>query len=107
MLQGFFYAPEKFFLSLNIKIIGDPIMTNANLRRAEIERNDEFYTPYDEIAKEMKLFTDLFKNKIIYLNCDNPKYSNFWKYFRDNFAKLKLKELIASYYDPAGGAPIS
>lgn len=78
-------------------------MTNTTLRSAQIERNDEFYTPYDEIAKEMKLFTDLFKNKIIYLNCDNPKYSNFWKYFRDNFVKLKLKELIASYYDPAGG----
>lgn len=41
-----------------------------------------------------------FKDKVIYCNCDNPKYSNFWKYFQQNFNTLGIKKLIATFYDP-------
>ena len=73
---------------------------NTNLNNAKREKNDEFYTLYKDIEKELKHYKEHFKNKIVYCNCDNPKKSNFWKYFYDNFNSLELKKLIATYYDP-------
>lgn len=72
---------------------------NTKLIRAKAIKNDEFYTLYEDIEKELKNYTDYFENKIIYCNCDNPKFSNFWKYFNDNFTKLKIKKLYATYFD--------
>ena len=67
---------------------------NTKLNRAKAIKNDEFYTLYEDIEKELKNYTDYFENKIIYCNCDNPKFSNFWKYFNDNFTKLKIKNYM-------------
>ena len=72
---------------------------NTKLNRAKAIKNDEFYTLYEDIEKELKNYTDYFENKIIYCNCDNPKFSNFWKYFNDNFTKFKLKKLYTTYLD--------
>ena len=58
---------------------------------------DEFYTRIQDIEKELTNY-DL-RGKTVYCNCDNPKFSNFWKYFHDNFKQLGLKHLIATYYD--------
>lgn len=60
-------------------------------------KGDEFYTRLIDIEKELSKFN--FKGKIVYCNCDNPKFSNFYKYFKDNFTKIGIKQLIATYYD--------
>ena len=63
-----------------------------NLRKAQDNPKDEFYTRLVDIEKELKNYKDKFKNKVIYCNCDNPEYSNFWKYFYNNFQLLLLDE---------------
>lgn len=70
-----------------------------------ITYKDEYYTLYEDIEKELQYYTKELTGKTIYCNCDNPKYSNFVKYFRNNFEGLELKELIASYrnLDGTGG----
>ena len=78
--------------------------TKATLDSAKYNKKDEFYTLYKDIDKELSLYTNHFKGKIVYCNCDNPKYSNFWKYFYNNFKRLHLKKLIATYYNPNGNA---
>lgn len=72
---------------------------NDNLSEARKNKNDEFYTQIEDIEKEMKHYVQYFKGKIIYMNCDNPTWSNFWKYFHLNFSALGLKKLISSHYD--------
>lgn len=71
---------------------------NSNLNLARKEKNDEFYTLLEDIERELKHYKDYFKDKIIYCNCDNPNYSNFWKYFYNNFRDFGLKKLISTYY---------
>lgn len=75
------------------------IKKNTKLLKAKANKNDEFYTLLEDIEKELKNYTEFFENKIIYCNCDNPKFSNFWKYFNDNFTKFKLKKLYTTYLD--------
>lgn len=70
--------------------------TSAKLSAAKNAANDEFYTDYDFIDNEMDKFKKHFENKIIYLNCDDPTISNFYKFFKDKFKELKLKQLICS-----------
>ena len=72
--------------------------TNSNLRKAAKVKNDEFFTPLNEIEKELVYYKDHFKNKIVYCNCDDPYRSNFVKYFALNFKFLGLKQLIATCY---------
>lgn len=75
-------------------------MNNRHLRDyqlGKIKNSDEFYTPYSEISFEMKHIKSYLKNKIIYLPCDDPTFSNFWKYFVNNFDNLRLKAIYASY----------
>ena len=71
---------------------------NKNLHQAKTAKNDEFYTQLTDIEKELKHYKHHFKDKIIYCNCDNPKQSNFWKYFHLNFNHFGLKKLIATHY---------
>ena len=71
---------------------------NSNLHHAKKAKNDEFYTLYKDIEKELEYYSSSLVGKRIYCPCDNPKYSNFYKYFKDNFHTLKLKSLQATYY---------
>lgn len=71
---------------------------NKALHKAQKAKNDEFYTSLSDIEKELDHYKSHFKDKVIYCNCDNPSVSNFWKYFRDNFEALEVKELIATYH---------
>lgn len=73
-------------------------MVNKNLIRAKKEKNDEFYTKFSDIENELIHYRKHFKGKIIFLNCDNPYESNFWKYFHLNFDFFGLKKLIATHY---------
>ena len=70
---------------------------NSNLHKAKKARNDEFYTQYEDIEKEIQNYN--LEEKKIYLNCDDYRYSNFVKYFKDNFNTLKISYLTASNYD--------
>ena len=72
--------------------------TNGNLHKAKQAKNDEFYTQLSDIEKELMHYKPHFKDKIVYCNCDDPEWSNFWKYFHLNFAHLGLKKLIATFY---------
>lgn len=54
---------------------------NTNLRQAQINKNDEFYTLYEDISNELRYYQPQLKDEIIYCNCDNPDFSNFYKFF--------------------------
>lgn len=72
-------------------------MTNNNLHKAKKAKNDEFYTLYSDVAKELVHYQQHFKGRIVYCNCDNPEMSAFWRYFHINFSAMGLKKLIATY----------
>lgn len=72
---------------------------NKHFQTAKANKNDEFYTQLYEIENELKCYSSYLKDKIVYCNCDSPKYSNFWKYFYDNFHVLELKGLVSTYLD--------
>lgn len=80
--------------------------TNTNLHRAKREKNDEFYTRYEDIANEVQHYKEHFKGKSVYCNCDDYRFSNFVKYFKDNFDALQLRYLTATNYDIGDGAYI-
>jgi hypothetical protein len=77
---------------------------NTSLGSAKNAKYDEFYTQYGDIEKEMNAYLDydseVFKDKTILLPCDDPEWSNFTKYFAQNFEKLGLKKLISTSYAP-------
>lgn len=71
---------------------------SKNLNNARRIKNDEFYTRFEDVEKELNHYEHHFKDKIVYCNCDTIK-SAFWIYFHLNFARLGLKKLISTYYD--------
>jgi len=80
-------------------------MANKNLTNAKKVKNDEFYTQYTDIQKEIEAYLeynpDAFRSKVVYCNCDDPFESNFFRYFVLNFNKLRLKQLITTSYKPS------
>ena len=72
---------------------------NKNLHKAKKEKNDEFYTQLSDIEKELKYYKQHFKDKVVYCNCDDHEYSEFYNYFHLNFEELGLKKLICTHYD--------
>lgn len=80
-------------------------MANSNLTNAKLAKNDEFYTQYPDIQKEIEAYLEFdpntFKDKIVYCNCDDPFESNFFRYFVLNFRRLGLKRLITTSYKPS------
>lgn len=79
---------------------------NSNLASAKRAKNDEFYTRYEDIEAEVMAYRKQFKDKIVYLPCDDPaeKKSEFWSFFVNNFDAFGLKKLIATHYDENGKA---
>lgn len=79
-------------------------MANTNLANAKNAKNDEFYTQYADIQKEMNAYLDydrnVFRGKTIFLPCDDPEWSNFTKYFAQHFEELGLRKLISTSYAP-------
>jgi hypothetical protein len=77
-------------------------MANSNLTNAKKAKNDEFYTQYHDIEKEINAYLDfnpdVFRGKTILLPCDDPEWSNFTKFFAQNFARFGLKKLISTSY---------
>lgn len=78
-----------------------PIQTMTN---AQNSKKDEFYTQYHEIEKEVSAYLeydlDIFKNKTLLLPCDDPEWSNFTKYFAQNFDRFGLKKIISTSFAP-------
>lgn len=74
-------------------------LKNTNLNEAKSVKNDEFYTQFEDIANELKHYTQHFQDKVVYCNCDNPTRSAFWRYFHINFEHFGLKKLISTHYD--------
>ncbi|MBO7316252.1 MAG: adenine-specific methyltransferase EcoRI family protein, partial [Paludibacteraceae bacterium] len=76
---------------------------NNALHAANRARQDEFYTQLSDIEKELRHYTEHFRGKVVFCNCDDPYESNFFKYFAMNFNHLGLKRLIATCYN---GSPV-
>lgn len=72
--------------------------SNTLLQKAKKSKSDEFYTQRCDIEKELQHYLPHFAGKTVFCNCDDPRISNFFKYFTDNFAELKLNKVIASCY---------
>ena len=79
-------------------------MQNKNLINAKKNKNDEFFTQLPDIENELRHYQNHFKNKVVFCNCDDPSFSNFWKYFHHNFNFLKLKKLISTHYSKEGSS---
>ena len=77
-------------------------MANDALLNAKKEKNDEFYTLYEYIQKEVNAYLeynpDVFKDKVVLCPCDDPEWSNFTRFFAQNFEMLVLKKLISTSY---------
>ena len=77
-------------------------MANTNLANAKTAKNDEFYTQYSDIQKEMNAYLeynpDVFRGKTVLLHCDDPEWRNFTKFFAQNFESFGLKKLISTSY---------
>ena len=73
---------------------------NANLNRAGRVKNDEHYTRREDIENELAHYASHFRGKVVYCNCDDPEWSEFWKFFQRNFKPWGLKRLIATHYEP-------
>lgn len=77
-------------------------MANSTLSNAKAAKKDEFYTMFYDIETEMEAYLDynpdVFRGKTVLLPCDDPEWSNFTKYFAQNFEELGLKKLISTSY---------
>ena len=75
---------------------------NSKLNEAKVAKNDEFYTQYDDIQNEINAYIeynpDVFRDKVVLLPCDDPEWSNFTKFFVNNFRAFGLKKLISTSY---------
>lgn len=72
--------------------------TNTYLQSAKNTKNDEFYTPFEEIERELVNYKDQFSDKVVLCNCDNPFESDFCRFFLYNFNKFNLRKLICTSY---------
>ena len=77
---------------------------NSHLTAAKAAKNDEFYTQWADIEREMNAYMeydpDVFRDKVILLPCDDPEWSNFAKFFALHFVEYGLKKLISTSYAP-------
>lgn len=71
------------------------------LQSGKEKKNDEFYTKLTDIEKELRYYKEQFHGKVIFCNCDDPWYSNFFKYFVLQFKTLWLKKLITTHFSSA------
>ena len=77
-------------------------MSNEKLRSADRNKNDEFFTLYEDIQREVNAYIEynpnVFKDKTVLLPCDDPEWSNFTRFFAQNFENLGLKKLISTSF---------
>ncbi|MBR1486294.1 MAG: adenine-specific methyltransferase EcoRI family protein [Synergistaceae bacterium] len=77
-------------------------MGNEDFKNAKRNKNDEFYTRYNDIQKEINAYLEydpnVFRDKTVLCPCDDPEWSNFTKFFAQNFERFGLKKLISTSY---------
>ena len=77
---------------------------NNSLGSARTAKNDEFYTQWADIEREMNAYLeydpDVFRDKVVLLPCDDPEWSNFTRFFALHFGEYGLKQLISTSYAP-------
>jgi len=82
---------------------------NSSLGRAKAAKNDEFYTQWPDIEREVNAYLeydpDVFRDKVLLLPCDDPEWSNFTKFFGHHFGDLGLRKLISTSYAPNSNPP--
>ncbi|MCR4619124.1 MAG: adenine-specific methyltransferase EcoRI family protein [Paludibacteraceae bacterium] len=78
---------------------------NTNLHKAKRDKDDEFYTTYETVEKELSHYVEQFEGQTVLCNCDDPYTSNFSKFFINNFNTFKLKRLICTSYCKAQETP--
>ena len=75
---------------------------NSSLTAARRNKNDEFYTVYEFIQKEINAYLEydpnVFRGKTVLLPCDDPEWSNFTRFFAQNFENFGLRKLISTSY---------
>lgn len=76
--------------------------TNELLQKAKKSKSDEFYTQLCDIESELQYYQPHFKDKVVFCNCDDPRVSNFFKYFSSNFERMGLKKILTSCYKERG-----
>lgn len=79
-------------------------VTNKNLHNAKKAKNDEFYTRYEDIEKEITHYKEHLKNKWVYSPCDDYRWSEFKNYFVSNFTVFGLKHYTCTCYNIGDGA---
>ena len=72
--------------------------TNRNMNSAKAKKMNEFYTQRSDIENELRHYKDHFRGKVVYCNCDDPRESEFFRYFSMKFKSLGLKKLITTCY---------
>lgn len=77
-------------------------MASGNLTKAKTAKNDEFYTQYEDIQREINAYLefdpDVFRDKTVLLPCDDPEWSHFTRFFAQNFENFGLKKLVSTSY---------
>jgi predicted GIY-YIG superfamily endonuclease len=80
------------------------------LEMAKKAKNDEFYTRYEDVEKEVLMYDKkIWKDKVVFCNCDDAieeengktnekRTSAFALFFINNFKELELKKLICTHY---------
>ncbi|EFL46338.1 hypothetical protein HMPREF9296_1340 [Prevotella disiens FB035-09AN] len=96
--RSFVFGCSSFLLSTQHSFKVNFTMANKTLTLAKKAKNDEFYTQLGDIERELKHYKEHFKGKTVLCNCDDPRVSNFFKYFALNFEPLGLKRVIATCY---------
>lgn len=71
---------------------------NNKLHNAKKSKDDEYYTKLSDIEKELKNYKHHFKNKVVFCNCDDPEWSNFYIFFKAKLNEYKIKKLITTHY---------
>lgn len=109
-------SPVQYSMAANCETIFNTLLENTvitkggnnndNLHKALKNKDDEFYTYLSDVEAEVNHYIAHFIGKVVFLNCNDADEdkSAFWDYFVKNFTILQLKELIATSYNPKGGA---
>ena len=71
---------------------------NANLHKARVAANDEFYTHLKDIEDEMKHYAKHFEGKRILCPCDEREHTNFTEHFMAKQDDYKWASLCAVGY---------
>ena len=75
------------------------VRKNDNLHTAKKAKNDEFYTQVRDIEMEIEHYRQHFVDKVIYMPCDNPEWSNFWMVLKGQFSAIRCKKIVATFYN--------